>query len=207
MNSKTLFDLTEAERHQLLVEWNSTQADYPDISVHDGFEAQVERTPDAIALVAGVEELTYRELNQRANQLAHYLQALGVKADGLVGICPTGRLRTVERSPEMVIGILAILKAGGAYVPLDPTYPRERLGFMRSNAEVEVLLTSESLLSTLPQSTHLTHLLCLDRDWEVISQEADQNPVAAVQPNHLARSARLARQASPKAWRWNIIRS
>ena len=87
MDFKSTLDLTEAERHQLLVEWNKTQADYPAIYVHELFEAQVERTPDAIALVAGVEELTYQELNQRANQLAHYLQTLGVKADGLVGIC------------------------------------------------------------------------------------------------------------------------
>ena len=179
MDFKSTLNLTEAERHQLLVEWNNTQADYPDVCVHELFEAQVERMPDAIALVAGSEPLTYRELNQRANQLAHYLQAHAVKADGLVGIC-------VERSPEMIIGILGILKAGGAYVPLDPAYPRERLGFMLSNAEVEVLLTSEGLLSTLPQMTHVTHLVCLDRDWEVISQEADQNPLTAVQPNHLA---------------------
>ena len=186
MDFKSTLDLTEAKRHQLFVEWNNTQADYPDVCVHELFEAQVERTPDAIALVAGEQKLTYRELNQRANQLAHYLQSLGVKADRLVGICPTGRLRTVERSPEMMIGILAILKAGGAYVPLDPAYPRERLEFMLSNAEVEVLLTSESLLLTLPQMTHVTNVVCLDRDWEVISQKADQNPVAAAQPHHLA---------------------
>ena len=185
MDSKTLFDLTEASQQQLLVEWNNTQADYPDVCVHELFEAQVERTPDAIALVAGEQKLTYQELNQRANQLAHYLQSLGVKADGLVGIC-------LERSPEMVIGLLAILKAGGAYVPLDPAYPRERLEFMLSDAEVEVLLTSVGavreppLLSTLPQMTHVTNVVCLDRDWEVISQKADQNPVAAAQPHHLA---------------------
>ena len=186
MDSKTLFDLTQAEQQQLLVEWNRTQADYPHVCVHELFEAQVERTPDAIALVAGSQELTYRALNQRANQLAHYLRGLGVKPDSLVAIC-------IERSPEMIVGILAILKAGGAYVPLDPVYPRERLEFMLKDAEVEVLLTSEGLLyplsvgqATLPQMTHVTNVVCLDRDWQVISKEATQNPVAAVQPHHLA---------------------
>ncbi|MBD0344926.1 MAG: AMP-binding protein, partial [Coleofasciculus sp. Co-bin14] len=112
--------LSAAERHQLLVEWNNTQAERPkDSCYHHLFEAQVERTPDAIAVVYGNQQLTYRELNTRANQLAHYLQKLGVKPDVLVAI-------SVERSIEMVVGFLGILKAGGAYVPLDPTYPHDR---------------------------------------------------------------------------------
>ena len=106
--------LTESERHQLLVEWNDTRTDYPrDACIHHLFEAQVEKTPDAIAVTFGKEQLTYRELNRRANQLAHSLQRLGVGPDVLVGIC-------VERSLEMVVGLLGILKAGGAYVPIDP---------------------------------------------------------------------------------------
>ena len=115
--------LTEAEKHQLLIEWNDTKTDYPqDKCIHQLFEAQVEKTPDAIAVVFEDQQLTYRELNRRANQLAHYLQKLGVGPEVLVGIC-------VERSIEMVVGLLGILKAGGAYVPLDPSYPRERLSF------------------------------------------------------------------------------
>ena len=113
--------LIEGERHQILVEWNNTRVDYPeDLCLHQLFEAQVERTPDAVAAVYEGSHLTYRDLNARANQLAHYLQRLGVAPDVLVGMA-------MERSLEMVIGLLGILKAGGVYVPLDPAYPRERL--------------------------------------------------------------------------------
>ena len=127
--------LTAAERQQLLVEWNATQADYPRMPcIHQLFEAQVERTPDAVAVVFEDQQLTYRELNPRANQLAHHLRALGVGPEVLVGIC-------MERSLEMVIGLLGILKAGGAYVPLDPAYPQERLAFMLEDAQAPVLLT------------------------------------------------------------------
>jgi len=131
--------LTEEERRQVLVDWNDTAADYSiDTCIHQLFEAQVERTPDAIALVYEETELTYRELNRRANQLAHHLQQLGVKPETLVGLC-------LERSPEMIVGLLSILKAGGAYVPLDPTYPAERLAFMLTDAGVSVLLTQRHL--------------------------------------------------------------
>ena len=134
--------LTEAERHQLLVEWNDTAAHYPkDKCIHQLFEAQVERTPDAIALECDGKQIPYRELNRRANQLAHRLISLGVGREKLVGIC-------VERSLEMVIGLLAILKAGGAYVPLDPTYPIERVKFMLKDSEACVLLTSRELFSS-----------------------------------------------------------
>ena len=133
----TLPVLTEAERHQLLVEWNDTEADYPkDSCIHELFEAQVEKTPEAIAVQFEEKQLTYRELNSRANQLAHYLRRLGIGPEKLVGIC-------IERSLEMVVGLLGILKAGGAYVPLDPAYPRERLAFMLEDAQVSVLLTQE----------------------------------------------------------------
>ena len=135
----TLPLLTEEEKHQLLVEWNDTAADYPkDSCIHELFEAQVERTPEAIAVQFEGKQLTYRELNSRANQLAHYLQGLGVGPEKLVGIC-------VERSLEMVVGLLGILKAGGAYVPLDPAYPRERLAFMLEDSQFSVLLTQQSI--------------------------------------------------------------
>jgi amino acid adenylation domain-containing protein len=137
----TLPILTAAERHQILVEWNDTAADYPkDKCIHQLFEAQVERTPDAIALEFDGKEIRYRELNRRANQLAHYLITLGIGPEKLVGIC-------VERSLEMVIGLLGILKAGGAYVPLEPTYPRERIAFIMEDSKASVLVTSGKLLT------------------------------------------------------------
>ena len=169
--------LTQAERHQLLVEWNDTQRDYPDTCIHQIFEAQVERTPDALAVAFEDEQLTYRELNVRANQLAHHLQALGVEPEVLVGIF-------IERSLEMVVGLLAILKAGGAYVPLDPAFPSERLSSMLSDSQVPVLLTQEKLVARLPE--HKAHVVCLDADWEVISQNIGENPVSGVKPNNLA---------------------
>ncbi|HEY9666982.1 MAG TPA: condensation domain-containing protein, partial [Coleofasciculaceae cyanobacterium] len=133
--------LSETERHQLLVEWNNTQAQYPkDLCIHQLFEAQVEKTPDAIAVVFEDKQLSYRELNNRSNKLAHYLQKRGVGAEVLVGLC-------VERSVEMVVGMLGILKAGGAYVPLDPSYPSERLSLMLEDAQVSVLLTRQRFKS------------------------------------------------------------
>ncbi len=170
--------LSAAERYQLLEEWNNTQADYPqDQCIHQLFEAQVEKTPDAIAVVFENQQLTYRELNAKANQLAHYLQKLGVKPEVLVGIC-------VERSLEMVVGLLGILKAGGAYVPLDRTYPQERLAFMLENSQVTVLLTQKHLLESLP--AHKAKTVCLDSNWEVIAQETTENPVHSITPENLA---------------------
>jgi amino acid adenylation domain-containing protein/non-ribosomal peptide synthase protein (TIGR01720 family) len=146
--------LSQQERHQLLVEWNDTYTPYPKSKcIHELFEEQVEKTPYAIAVVYEDESLTYQQLNLRANQLAHYLQTLGVGAEVLVGIC-------VERSPLMLVGLLGILKAGGAYVPLDPAYPQERLAFMLEDAQVSVLLTQESLVPTLPP--HKAQVICLD---------------------------------------------
>ena len=167
--------LTAGQRHQLLFEWNDTQAEYPfDKCIHQLFESQVERTPDAVAVVFEnlqtrvFESVTYHELNCRANQLAHYLQTLGVYADVLVGLC-------VERSLEMIVGLLGILKAGGAYVPLDPEYPQERLNFMLEDAQVQVLLTQQRLVKRLPK--HHAPLVCLDTDWQLISQSSDLNLV------------------------------
>ena len=137
--------LTEAERRQLLVDWNDTEVDYPrDLCVHQLFEAQVERSPDAVAVVFGDESLTYGALNRRANRLARRLRGMGVGPEVLVGLC-------VERSLEMVVGLLGILKAGGAYVPLDPAYPKERLAFMLEDTGARVVLTQESLRESLPE--------------------------------------------------------
>ena len=149
----TLPILTEAERHRLLIEWNDTAADYPkDKCIHELFEAQVERTPDAIALEFEGKEITYRELNRQANQLAHYLSSLGLRPERLVGIY-------VERSIEMVVGLLGILKAGGAYVPLDPRYPRERVKFMIDDSGISTLLTQKVFLSSVACGGMLTIVL------------------------------------------------
>jgi len=170
--------LSEAERHQLLVEWNDTQADYPQKRcIHQLFEEQVEKTPDAIALIFEGKQLTYRQLNSRSNQLAHHLQKLGVGSEVLVGIC-------MERSVEMIVGCLSILKVGGAYVPLDPTYPQERLSFMLEDAQVPVLLTQQHLVERL--GTQKSEVVCLDSDWETIAQETEENPNSAVTSDNLA---------------------
>ena len=131
--------LTAAEQHQMLVEWNNTQQDYPQDCIHQLFEQQVQRTPEAVALVFGQQRLTYRQLNNQANQLAHYLQTLGVKPEVIVGIC-------VERSIDMIVGLLAILKVGGAYLPLDPKYPQERLNFMLADSQAQILVTQKHLV-------------------------------------------------------------
>jgi len=169
--------LAEAERCRLLEQWNDTGADYPqDLCIHQWFEAQVERTPDAIAVVFEEQQLTYQELNHRANQLAHYLQQLGVKPEVLVGIC-------VERSLEMVVGLLGILKAGGAYVPLDPAYPQERLAFMLADAKVSVLLTQQQLVKDLPKQE--ISIVCVDAD-KTISRQSQKDPIRQAASENLA---------------------
>ena len=170
--------LTEAERHQLLIEWNDTAVEYPrDRCIHQLFEEQVERSPEATALVYETQQLTYGELNARANQLAHHLRSLGVGPEVLVGVC-------LERSLELVVGLLAILKAGGAYVPLDPSYPAERLAFMLQDTQAPVLLTQQRLLARLP--AYSGHTLCLERDAAHIAQHPDTNPPASSSPTNLA---------------------
>ena len=135
--------LTNDEHHKIVHEWNATAMDYPkDKCVHELFEAQVEKTPNAIAVVFEEEQLTYKELNRRANQLANHLIGLGVRPEVLVGLC-------VERSAEMLVGMLAILKAGGAYVPLDPHFPARRLELIAEDAALEVVVTQQSLSSLL----------------------------------------------------------
>jgi amino acid adenylation domain-containing protein len=170
--------LTEAERRQLLIEWNDTAAEYPrDRCIHQLFEAQVERTPEATALVYETQQLTYGELNARANRLAHHLRSLGVGPEVLVGVC-------LERSLELVVGLLAILKAGGAYVPLDPGYPAERLAFMLQDTQAPVLLTEQRSLARLP--AYAGHTLCLDRDAARIAQHPETNPPVSSSPTNLA---------------------
>ena len=186
--------LSPAQRHQLLVEWNNTQTDYPhDKCIHQLFEEQVERNPDAVAVVYEKEQLTYHELNCRANQLAHYLRSLGVGADKLVGIC-------LERSINMIVGLLGILKAGGAYVPLDPEYPQERLNFMLEDTGLSVVLTQEKLIDKLsdrlrggfadsPDETlrdRKADIICLDSNWDTINQQTKQNPTTSTKADNLA---------------------
>jgi len=169
--------LTVTER-KLLQGWNNTLCDYPaDRCIHQLFETQVGLTPDTVAVVFGKQQLSYRELNQRANQLARHLQTLGVSADVAVGIC-------VERSLDLTLGILAILKAGGAYVPLDPTYPHERLTYMLSHSQATVLLTQQNLVGQLPEVAK--HTVCLDRDWAIVSQQSTTNLLHQTQPDRLA---------------------
>ncbi|MEH2042432.1 non-ribosomal peptide synthetase [Nostoc sp.] len=170
--------LTAQEKYQLLLEWNDTEVKYPqEQCIHELFEAQVERIPDAVAVVFESEQLTYCELNTKANQLAHYLRSLGVKPEVLVGIC-------VERSLDMIIGLLAILKAGGAYIPLDPAYPKQRLAFILEDAQVPLLLTQASLLSAMPQ--HKAQVICLDTDWHLIAQQSQENFFSEVTTDNLA---------------------
>ncbi|BAZ49869.1 amino acid adenylation domain-containing protein [Nostoc sp. NIES-4103] len=170
--------LSKEEQHLLLVEWNNTHLDYPkDVYIQQLFEAQVEQTPNAIAVVLGDEKLTYRELNQQANQLAHHLQTLGVEPEKLVGIC-------MDYSLQMIVGILGIMKAGGAYVPLDPAYPQERQAFLLNDAQPEVLLTQEKLLEKIPQTQ--AKIVCLDSQWDIIAQQSQENPVCRVTGENLA---------------------
>ncbi len=177
--------LSEAELHQLLIEWNDTQVDYPqDKCIHQLFENQVKQNPDAIAVIFEDVEtphatsvLTYRELNIRSNQLAHHLQKMGVGTSVVVGIC-------LERSAEMIVGLLGILKAGGAYVPLDPSYPCDRLNFMLLNAQVSVLLTQEKFVQHFKDFPN--PVIYLERSGEIISQESKENPNSEVTSDNLA---------------------
>ncbi len=182
--------LSAAESHQLLVEWNQTECNYSDLLCHQIFEDWVARTPDAIAVSFGDEQLTYQELDRRANKVAHYLQQLGVVPEVLVGIC-------IEQSLEMVVGILGILKSGGAYVPLDPNYPSDRLKFMLADSQVAIMLTQQSLVSLFNKGIGGDHqleepefikpkLICLDTDWESIATHSDEIPQSSVGANNLA---------------------
>ncbi|MEW6497398.1 MAG: amino acid adenylation domain-containing protein, partial [Cyanobacteriota bacterium] len=210
--------LTATERQQLLIDWNHTRTESRIVGAgladqwvekqiisqqnppsceqvsreecfHQLFEAQVEKTPNAIAVVFEDKQLTYRELNNRSNQLAHYLQKLGVGSEVLVGIC-------LERSVEMIVALLGILKAGGAYVPLDPTYPQERLNFMLEDAQVSILLT-HSLIAPLfkggwgdrakcSDRQYQSSIICVDKDADAITQHSQENPTSSITPDNLA---------------------
>ena len=166
------------QRKQFLSRFNNTARGYADDKcVHELFERQVEQSPEAVAVVSGSAQFTYRELNARANQLARFLSRFGVGPDSLVGLC-------VERSPEMIVGILGILKAGAGYVPMDPTYPTDRLSFMLQDANVFVLLTQSHLLDALPR--HNGPRLSLDSDWDSIVKEQEDNLPARATPGNLA---------------------
>ena len=170
--------LSESERRRLLVECNDTAAEFPsDRCIHQIFEEQAGRTPEAVAVVFQDQQITYAELNGRANQLAHHLISLGVGPDVLVALC-------LERSRELVVGIIAILKAGGAYVPLDPTYPKERLGFMLQDSQAAVLLTQQALVEQLP--SHAGQTLCVDRHLEMIDAQPVTNPPCSANSECLA---------------------
>ena len=191
--------VSAAERHQLLVEWNQTSCDYPKLGIHQLFEAQAAQSPDAVAVVFADEQLTYQQLDRRANQLAHYLQQLGVTSESLVGIC-------LDRSLEMVVGILGIWKAGGAYVPLDPNYPSDRLKFMLDDTQVAIVLThslaprrsggwgdrtepkneERELATRISGDWGDRQLICLDTDWETIATHSNETPKSSVTVNNLA---------------------
>jgi amino acid adenylation domain-containing protein len=170
--------LTDAERHQVLVEWNDTRADNDlERGLHHVFEAQAARTPDATALIFEGRRMTFAELNTRANQLAHSLRGLGVGPGTLVAVC-------LERSPELIVALFGILKAGAAYVPLDPTYPKDRLAYMLSDSRAPVLLTQKNLVKWLPAEN--VRAVCLDAEWPRIAQSAVANPPSSVGGDDLA---------------------
>lgn len=166
------------ELQKLLVEWNATGTELPKAaSIHQLIEAQAQKTPEAVAAICRDRQLTYAELNARANQVAARLSKLGAGPDVLVGLC-------AERSLEMLVGLLGILKSGSAYLPLDPAYPGERLAFMIEDAQIKVLLTQERLVTALPPSQ--VPRICLDADWPSIAVEPAENVDRRVAPHHLA---------------------
>jgi amino acid adenylation domain-containing protein len=183
--------LTEGELQKLLVDFNQTTVPYPtNTTLTQLFEAQVAKTPEAVAVQYGQEYLTYAQLNRRANQLAHFLQKMGVGPETLVGVF-------MDRSLEMVISLYGILKAGGAYVPLDPEYPAERVAFMLEDTQVPVLLTQNQLLEQLSSiqnlaatrmetTAQISELICLDSEWSTLAQESPDNPVSGAKAENLA---------------------
>lgn len=169
--------LSTREHQQLLLEWNSTQTEYPHKCIHQLFEEQVERTPNAVAVVFANQQFTYQELNNRANQLANYLHELEITPNTLIGIC-------IERSLDIFVSILGILKAGGVYVPLDPDYPPERLDYMFRDSQISMLLTTKELVTQIPE--HHLQVVYLDGDWDVIATKSEKNLVSDLQPENLA---------------------
>ena len=169
--------LSEAERRQLLVEWNDTKTEYPSTrSIQELFEEQVSLTPDASALIWDDGDLAYRDLNARANQLAHYLRDRGVKADTRVAVC-------LHRSPDLIVAILAILKAGGAYVPIDPAYPQNRLEFMMTDSGSPLMLTQTAIAAKLPENDSV---ICLDALADQVTRQSERSPEPASGADNLA---------------------
>jgi len=169
--------LPEHERHHLLVEWNNMSCDFPEeMCLHQLIELQVERTPDRVAARFETETISYRDLNTRANQLAHHLQSLGVVPDSLVGV-------HLERSLEMLIAVLAVQKSGGAYVPLDPGFPKERLNLIVEDSKIRVLITQSGLDDSRPE--HNAEMIFIDDDWGEIAKQPVTNPTSDVSPHNL----------------------
>jgi amino acid adenylation domain-containing protein len=174
--------LSNAERQQILHEWNKTHAEYPEVCIHELFEAQVKRTPEATAVVFGNERVSYEELNRRVNQLAHYLRKNGVRPEERVGIC-------AERGVEMVVGLLAVLKAGGAYVPLDPKYPEERLQYIVKDSKPVIVLTQRTTTDLVRRVGNGIRVIGLDGEGKRWEGEAETNPErisVGLAPGHLA---------------------
>ncbi|MDD4858021.1 MAG: amino acid adenylation domain-containing protein, partial [Candidatus Krumholzibacteria bacterium] len=170
--------LTEKERRLILFEWNETEADYPrGATIHGLFEARCARTPDAAAVALDDGELTYRELNERANRLAHRLRRSGIGPDEPVAVC-------MNRGADLVVALLGILKAGGAYVPLDPAYPKDRLAFMLEDTGAPVLITESRLAKIFPDHRSLTILM--DTGWSELADEPDDNPESGIGQDNLA---------------------
>ena len=170
--------LSKGARQQLLQDWNKTAVELPaEPLIHRRFEVQVQETPDAVAIVSKDQQLTYRELNTKANQLAHHLQMEGVGPDVLVGIY-------MERAPEMVVGLLGVLKVGGAYLPLDPSYPQERLRFMLEDSKASIVLTQEHLQVGLPKTSAAVH--SLDSEWTDLRKHGEENLTSPVTHGNLA---------------------
>jgi len=169
--------LSECDRNQLLVEFNNTQTHYPkNLCIHQLIEQQAAQNPDNIAVVFENQQLTYAQLNTRANQLAYHLQELGVTVETVVALC-------VERSLDMLVGLLGILKAGGGYLPLDPSLPSDRLSYMVKDAGASVILTQQHLAHGF--SEQAAPLMCLDSDWDIIAQQPDENPLSQATPENL----------------------
>jgi len=170
--------LTETERHQLFADWNRIEtAPQRDQPLHALFEAQAARSPEAVAVVSGDRQLTYRKLDEDANRVAHHLKKLGVQPETLVAVC-------LERAPEMLVGLLGILKAGGAFVPLDPAYPKERLDCMLEDSRVPIVLTQRKLLEFLPRRGR--RCVCLDAEWKLLARESAEQPDVTLSPGNLA---------------------
>jgi amino acid adenylation domain-containing protein len=170
--------LTTSEPDQLLIQSANYKPELiPDKSIHQLFELRVEKTPEAVAVVFQEQQLTYEQLNQRVNQLAHYLRSLGVKPEVRIGI-------SIERSLDMIVALLGIIKAGGTYIPLDPAYPQERLAYIIEDTQLSILLTQQKFVSKLPNNQAI--LVCLDADWQQIAQHSQENPISVINLQNLA---------------------